>query len=162
MHVCNFAHFQHLNALTSGTFDVREANESVINGQVCLDIKYVEGHEPNPKSSVAFRCTMTGSYMHNATIDGRSDCITVDPHPAYDVLITDEDAEEEIDTTAAVTIPGVFVPNITTTTTLSVTSTGLLALHHFYHNLMFTFIISKLHSNCSITHSNNNLSHTFQ
>ena len=68
--------------------------------------------------------------MHNATILGSSGCITVDPHPAYDILITDEDAEDEIYTIAAFTIPGVFVPNITTTTTPSVTSIGLLALCH--------------------------------
>ena len=126
----NFAHFNiYIHTLTSGTFDVRKANESVINGQVCLDIDYVEGHETDPKSSVAFRCFKAeGSCMHNATINGSSGCITVDPHPAYDILITDKDAEEEIDTIAAVTIPGVFVPNITTTTTPSVTSTGLLGL----------------------------------
>ena len=126
-----FAHFQVFNIITLGTFDVREATESVINGQVCLDIKYVEGHEPNPKSAVAFRCSITGSYMHNATILGSLGCITVDPHPSYDILITDEDAKDEIHTIAAVTILGVSVPNITTTTAPSnVTSTGLLALCH--------------------------------
>ena len=119
----------------SGTFDVREANESVINGQVCLDIKYVEGHEPNPESSVAFRCSITGTYMHNAKILGSSGCITVDPHPAYDILITDEDAEDKIYTTAAVTITGVFVPNITTTTP-SVTHTGLLCAIIINYNLL--------------------------
>ena len=128
--------FSILNTLSSGTFDVREANESVINGQVCLDIKYVEGHEPDPESAVAFRSSVTGSYLHNATINGSSGCITVDPNPAYDVLITDEDAEDEIDTIAAVTITGVFVPNITTTTTTpSVTSTGLLANCHYINFL---------------------------
>ena len=114
MHISTFKY------ATLGTFDVREANESVINGQVCLDIKYVRGHEPDPRSSVAFWCSITRSYVHNATILGSSGCITVDPHPAYDILITDEDAKDEIDKIAAVTITGVFVPN--TTTTPSVTA----------------------------------------
>ena len=103
---------------------------------MCLDIKYVEGHEPDPESSVAFWCSTTKACMHNAIILGSSGCITdVDPHPAYDILITDEDAEDEIHTTAAVTITGVFVPNTTTTTftTPSVSSTGLLrAILLFY------------------------------
>ena len=61
--------------------------ESVINGQDCLEIKYVKGHEPDPNSSVAFQCSTTGSYMHNATILGSSGCITVDPYPAYDIVM---------------------------------------------------------------------------
>ena len=125
---CDFCTLSTFKCATLGTFDVREANESVINGQVCLDIKYVKGHEPDPESSVTFWCSITGSYLHNATINGSSGCIIVDPHSTYDILITDEDAEDEIYSIAAVTIPGVSVPGITTTTTPSITSTGLLAL----------------------------------
>ena len=121
--------------LTLGTFDVHKVTESVINGQVCLDINYINGHEPNPNSFVVFRCSITRSYMHNATISGILGCITVDPHPAYVVLITDEDAKEEIDTTAAVIITGVFVPNTITTTTPSVT-TGLLASCHILYYIV--------------------------
>ena len=96
----------------------------VVEEQVCLNIYYVNGHQSN-KSFVVFKCSTTGNDMHNDTITGESGCIDVDPHPSYDILITDKDAEEEILTTPAFIITGVFVPNDTQylSTTALITNT---------------------------------------
>ena len=97
--------------------------EPVVEEQVCLNIYYVNGHESD-KSYVVFKCSITGNSMHNATITGKLGCIAVDPHPSYDILITDKDAEENILSIPAFIIPGVFVPNDTQylTTTVLITN----------------------------------------
>ena len=112
-----------------GTFDVQNATvkEPVVDKQVCLNISYVNGHESD-KSYVVFKCSITGKSMHNDTITGKSGCINVDPHPSYDILVTDKDAEEEIFSIPAFIITGVFVPNdtqnLTTTTLITNTPSG--------------------------------------
>ena len=89
-------------------------NGSVVNGRVCLTVEYVEGHEPNPHCYVVFRCSTTGHDMYHATIQGSSMCIpNVPAHPSYTIIATDGDAVDEINTTAAVTILGVVVPEYT-------------------------------------------------
>ena len=114
---------------TTGTFDVRNALVmNIENRRVCLSAEYVEGHVEPASSFILFRCSMTGT-EHNGTIDQTAGCIAVDPNPSYTIIVTDADAEEDINVVAPVTITGVSVPDVTTTTsstqnTVSSSNTG--------------------------------------
>ena len=92
--------------------------------QVCLNIYYVYGHKSN-KSYVVFKSSMTGKSMHNDTITGPSGCVNLVPHPSYEILITDKDAEKKILSTPAFIITGVSVLKNTQypTTTALITNT---------------------------------------
>ena len=87
------------------------------NGRVCLNVTYVEGHAEPASSYILFICSTTGINMYNGTIDQTENCMKVDPHPSYDILVTDADAAEQVinDAVAPVTITGVVVPNFTAT-----------------------------------------------
>ena len=85
------------------------------NGRVCLDVTYVEGHVQPASSYILFRCSTTGSNVHNGTINQTANCMKVDPNPSYTIIVTDDDAdaEEVISSVAPVTILGVAVPEYT-------------------------------------------------
>ena len=85
------------------------------NGRVCLSVEYVEGHVEPASSFILFRCNSIPA-EHHGTIDQTAVCIEVDPNPSYTIIVTDADAEEDINVVAAVTITGVSVPDVTTTT----------------------------------------------
>ena len=85
---------------------------NVIEGQLCLSVRYIEGHEPNPHCFVAIRSITTGEEL-STTVDNVSMCIQLEPQVHYNVLATDADAVDEMDTIAAVTILGVVLPEDT-------------------------------------------------
>lgn len=98
---------------------------------MCLVVTYVEGHVQPARSFILFRCSTTGTNMHNGTIDQNVNCMEVDPHPSYNIIVTDndDDAEEVINgvngATAPVIIIGVSVP---ASATLSSSNTGELII----------------------------------
>ena len=96
-------------SFVAGTFDVRSATYTVEFGRVCFDVTYVEGHVRPARSFSLFQCSTNGSNMHDGMIDQDNKCIKVAPHPSYTIKITDEDAKDEVDTVAPVTIFGVAV-----------------------------------------------------
>ena len=85
----------------------------VVNGRVCFNITYVKGHALPASAFILFRCTTNGTDMSEKTIIGISDCMEVDPHPSYTIIVTDADAEEDINVVAPVTITNVSVPSFT-------------------------------------------------
>ena len=115
--------------LYTGTFDVRSISVDgpVIRGRVCLTVEYVDGHEQPPRTFVLFKCITRESDSQSIIIDGTVQCTQLPPHTSYDIIATDYDAADDINTTAAVTILGVAVPDYTITpssTTPTNTTTG--------------------------------------
>ena len=109
-----------------GTFDVRSISVDgpVIRGRVCLTVVYVDGHEKPPRTFVLFKkCTTRESDSQAIIINGTVQCTQLPPHTSYDIIATDYDASDDINTTAAVTILGVAVPDYTITPS-STTPTG--------------------------------------
>ena len=90
---------------------------------MCLDVTYVLGHAEPARSFILFICNTTGNDMYNGTINETANCIEVDPHPSYNILVTDNDpdaVEQVINSAVApVTIMGVVVPNFTATVSSS-------------------------------------------
>ena len=103
--------------LCAATFDVRSISVDgpVIRGCVCLTVEYVDGHEQPPRTFVLFNCTTRESDSRVLIIDGTVQCTQLPPHTSYDIIATDYDASDDINTTAAVTILGVAVPDYTIT-----------------------------------------------
>ena len=95
-------------------------NYPIDEGHINFNVEYVEGHEENPKCFIIlFEENETGSGADetrslpmNFTINGTSGTNTV-PASMYDIIATDFDAKDEINIEAAVTIPGVLVPDYT-------------------------------------------------
>ena len=110
--------------LISGTFDVRNFTlNSVMNGDVCFTVDYVEGHETPPLCFVMLTCTTTGSEQ-NKTIKGTKGCLSeVPPHGSYTIAATDADAVGEINSLVAVRPLTLSVENYTTSVIPSSTST---------------------------------------
>ena len=58
--------------LSIGTFDVQSVTIAhpvdVIEGQLCLSVRYIEGHEPYPHCFVAIRSITTGEEL-STTVD---------------------------------------------------------------------------------------------
>ena len=120
--------------LYAGTFDVRSISVDgpVIRGHVCLTVEYVDGHEQPPRTFVLFNCTTRESDSQVLIIDGTVQCTQLPPHTSYDIIATDYDASDDINTTAAVTILGVAVPDYTITpssTAPTDTPTGTVTHH---------------------------------
>ena len=116
--------------LYTGTFDVRSISVygPVIKGHVCLTVEYVDGHEQPPRTFVLFKCTKRESDSQVLIIDGTVQCTQLPPHTSCDIIATDYDASDDINTTAAVTILGVAVPDYTiapSSTTPTNTPTGI-------------------------------------
>ena len=123
----------------------------VIRGHVCLTVEYVDGHEQPPRTFVLLNCTTKKSDSQVLTINGTVQCTQLPPHTSYDIIATDYDASDDINTTAAVTILGVAVPDYTitpsgttpTNTPITTTPTGHgTVIHHTYvvNNLPYTAI----------------------
>ena len=124
-------------SLIIGTFDVQNVtiNSPVNKDQVCLEIQYVPGHVYQ-RCFVLVECTRG---RVSKIINGTSECIDHLPtNTSCNITATDEDAVDEINTIAAVTILGVSVPpipKVTTTPTPKSTpmSTGKsCSSHHIY------------------------------
>ena len=126
---------QRFNAFSiTATFDVRSISVDgpVIRGRVCLTVEYVDGHEQPPRTFVLFKCTTRESYSQAIIIDGTVQCTQLPPHTSYDIIATDYDASDDINTTAAVTILGVAVPDYTiapSSITRTTTPTGTVTHH---------------------------------
>ena len=101
--------------LYTGTFDVHSISVDgpVIRGRVCLTVEYVDGHEQPPRTFVLFNCTTRESDTQVIIIDGTVQCTQLPPHTSYDIIATDYDVSDDINTTAAVTILGVAIPDYT-------------------------------------------------
>ena len=82
---------------------------------MCLTVEYVDGHEQPPRTFVLFNCTTRESDSRVLIINGTVQCTQLPPHTSYDIIATDYDASDDINTTAAVTILGVAVPDYTIT-----------------------------------------------
>ena len=106
-------------SFVAGTFDVSNATYTVEFGRVCFNVTYVEGHVRPARSFSLFQ---SSTNVHNGTIDQADKCVEVAPHPSYTIKITDEDAKDEIDTVAPVTILGVAVPGHVSSTQNAVSS----------------------------------------
>ena len=118
--------------IIKGTFDVCRINVDgpVIRGRVCLTVEYVDGHEQPPRTFVLFKCTTRESDSQIVIINGTVQCTQLPPHTSYDIIATDYDASDDINTTAAVTILGVAVPDYTITPSSSTFSSTY--SHVFY------------------------------
>ena len=80
----------------------------VTNGQVCLSVDYVEGHDPNPSCFVMFRCIATAGHDMSTVINGTKMCVHLSPQ-VYTIVATD--TINDINTsTAPVIIYNVTVP----------------------------------------------------
>ena len=125
----------------TGTFDVHSISVDgpVIRGRVCLTVNYVDGHEQPPRAFILFKCITKESDSQVLIINGTVQCTQLPPHTSYDIIATDYDASDDINTTAAVTILGVAVPDYTITT----------PLHSITHVAQHYTITIPLHS---ITH----------
>ena len=127
---------QKFNAFSiTATFDVRgiSVDGPVIRGRVCLTVEFVNGHEQPPRTFVLFNCTTREGDSRVLIIDGTVQCTQLPPHTSYDIIATDYDASDDINTTAAVTILGVAVPDYTITplsTTPTNTTTGMSHTSH--------------------------------
>ena len=108
----------------------------VIRGRVCLTVEYVDGHEQPPRTFVLFKCTTRESGSQVLIIDGTVQCTQLPPHTSYDIIATDFDASDDINTTAAVTILGVAVPDytITPSSTAPYTTNTLTGTSHTSHS----------------------------
>ena len=117
--------------IIKGTFDVCRisVDSPVIRGRLCLTVEYVDGHEKPPRTFVLFT---RESDTQVVIINGTVQCTPLPPHTSYDIIATDYDAADDINTTAAVTILGVAVPDYTITpssTTPTNTPTGTVTHH---------------------------------
>ena len=134
---CLLTCFFHPCLSFTGTFDVCSISVDgpVIRGRVCLTVEYVDGHEQPPRAFVLFKCTTRESGSQVLIIDGSVQCTQLPPHTSYDIIATDFDASDDINTTAAVTILGVAVPDYTITPSSTVatptnnTQTGTVTHH---------------------------------
>ena len=118
----------------------------VIRGHVCLTVEYVDGHEQPPRTFVLFNCTTRESDSRVLIIDGTVQCTQLPPHTSYDIIATDYDASDDINTTAAVTILGVAVPDYTITPsniTPTNTTTGIQS--HITHVICLVIIMFYCH-----------------
>ena len=100
----------------SGTFDLRNISiaHPVTNGQVCLSVEYVEGHDPNPSCFVMFRCIATAGHDMSTVINGTMMCVHLSPQ-VYTIVATD--TINDINTTT----PPVIIYNVTVQSQLSST-----------------------------------------
>ena len=106
---------------------------------MCLTVEYVDGHEQPPRTFVLFKCTTRESDSQAIIIDGTVQCTQLPPHTSYDIIATDYDASDDINTTAAVTILGVAVPDYTITPsgiTQTATPTGTLSHMHIITHIV--------------------------
>ena len=101
----------------TGTFDVRNVSVhgSVVNGQICLNITYVQGSETH-ECFILFNNT-----GREFNINGTFGCIPNVPPGTHDIIATDADAKKQIHIAAPVTIQ-IVVPNYTPS--VSPTSAG--------------------------------------
>ena len=90
------------------------------NGQVCLSVEYVEGHDPNPSCFVMFRCIATAGHDMSTVINGTMMCVHLSPQ-VYTIVATD--TINDINTTT----PPVVIYNVTVTVSqvTSVLPTGI-------------------------------------
>ena len=111
---------------------------------MCLTVVYVDGHEQPPRTFVLFKCTTRESDSQAIIINGTVQCTQLPPHTSYDIIATDYDASDDINTTAAVTILGVAVPDYTITpSSIPHPLTHPLVQSHITHvvsNLLYTAI----------------------
>ena len=84
----------------------------VTNGQVCLSVEYVEGHDTNPSCFVMFRCIATAGHDMSTVINGTMMCVHLSPQ-VYTIVATDTDINT---TTPPVIIYNVTVPYYPQTT----------------------------------------------
>ena len=97
----------------------------VTNGQVCLSVEYVEGHDPNPSCFVMFRCIATAGHDMSTVINGTMMCVHLSPQ-VYTIVATD--TMNDINTTTPVIIYNVTVtvPQVTSV----VLPTGIYYIHY--------------------------------
>ena len=133
--------------LCAATFDVCSISVDgpVIRGCVCLTVEYVDGHEQPPRTYVLFKCTTRESDSQVIIIDGTVQCTQLPPHTSYDIIATDYDASDDINTTAAVTILGVAVPDYTITpSSITPTNTPTGTCSHTSYNTVTSYYVSEL------------------
>ena len=94
----------------------------VTNGQVCLSVEYVEGHDPNPSCFVMFRCIATAGHDMSTVINGTMMCVHLSPQ-VYTIVATD--TINDINTTTPVIIYNVTVTAPQVTSVLIVLPTGI-------------------------------------
>ena len=111
-----------------GTFDVLTVNHTMQPGAIHLSVQYVEGSE-YPFSFYTKLCCE--SYTINTAFNGSNGVINnVPPNEECTLFVTDGDAADFINTSAAVTM-GIIMPtaiiyiNIATHSTLPTPTTGL-------------------------------------
>ena len=78
----------------------------VANGQVCLSVEYVEGHDPNPSCFVMFQCIATAGHDMSTVINGTMMCVHLSPQ-VYTIVATD--TMNDINTST----PPVIIYNVT-------------------------------------------------
>ena len=99
----------------------------VTNGQVCLSVEYVEGHDPNPSCFVMFRCIATAGHDMSTVINGTMMCVHLSPQ-VYTIVATD--TMNDINTTTPVIIYNVTVTVPQVTSVVLPTGIYYILLHY--------------------------------
>ena len=96
----------------AATFDIQKTavNGPIKGGQVCLNIDFAVG-SASTNSFSKFKSSDTGSTVKNVTTNGTLSCVANVPPPSVDILTTDPDAIDQIDTNPAYRLTGVDVPH---------------------------------------------------
>ena len=100
----------------------------VTNGQVCLSVEYVEGHDPSPSCFVMFRCIATAGHDMSTVINGTMMCVHLSPQ-VYTIVATD--TINDINTTTPVIIYNVTVPYYPMSSSILSSSTALISTSTF-------------------------------
>ena len=92
-----------------------------MNGRACFNVNFVTGHETPAEAFIQLNSNTSNDITK--TIDESSNCVrNLQSNTTYDIRAIDADAKYQINSTAAFTISGVFVPYYDPPTSAETTS----------------------------------------